>query len=209
LGLASACRGRRGSHPVVCVSWDDANAYAKWVTKKKRVGHIGCCRKRNGNTWHEDGSHRALILVSGLATMKGIFATTPTAQTWSHETSLQRLCQAKRRSRTCLATTATSPVGHYQANAFGLHDMTGNAWQWTADCFQKDFAGAPADGSALTAKACPLGLRTLTIPSDSVSPGRLPRDCQSRLTTSEWPPLARPAQAITKSTRHRRRWSGR
>jgi formylglycine-generating enzyme required for sulfatase activity len=44
----------------------------------------------------------------------------------------------------------TSPAGHYAPNAFGLYDMFGNAWQWTADCWHVDYKGAPTDGSAWT-----------------------------------------------------------
>jgi len=42
----------------------------------------------------------------------------------------------------------TVPVGSFQPNAFGLYDMLGNAWQWTADCWHDNYAGAPADGAA-------------------------------------------------------------
>ena len=48
----------------------------------------------------------------------------------------------------------TSPAGHFQSNGFGLYDMFGNAWQWTADCWHDSYNGAPADGSAWTAANC-------------------------------------------------------
>jgi len=48
----------------------------------------------------------------------------------------------------------TSPAGHYLPNAFGLYDMAGNAWQWTADCYHDSYNGAPADGSAWTTGTC-------------------------------------------------------
>lgn len=44
--------------------------------------------------------------------------------------------------------TFTSPVGSYPANAFGVYDMHGNVYEWVADCWHKDYVGAPADGSA-------------------------------------------------------------
>lgn len=41
-------------------------------------------------------------------------------------------------------------AGTFRANAFGLHDMMGNLWEWTADCWHASYEGAPGDGSAWT-----------------------------------------------------------
>lgn len=47
-----------------------------------------------------------------------------------------------------------APVKSFPPNAFGMYEMLGNVWEWTQDCWNDNYRGAPIDGSAWTAGNC-------------------------------------------------------
>jgi formylglycine-generating enzyme required for sulfatase activity len=132
-------------HPVVCVSHQDATAYAEWLSR------------RTGNEYRLPGEAEWEYAAR---------AGTRTARFWGD--GRKQACQyANVADRTLLARLNggfgehffidcddgfpfTAPVGSFVPNAFGLHDMLGNVWEWTADTWHGTYDGAPDDGSAWT-----------------------------------------------------------
>lgn len=53
-----------------------------------------------------------------------------------------------------------SPIDAFEPNAFGLHGVHGNVWQWVSDCYHDTYTGAPTDGSAWM-DACPQSRRAV------------------------------------------------
>ena len=137
--------------PVVCVSWNDAQAYVSWLNEK--------VRQKQDNPSH--GSYR---LPSEAEWEYAARAGSTTGYYWGTEASHVLANYGIEDCGPCGVKKEgpdqwyfTSPVGAFPANAFGLYDTSGNVWQWTQDCTHYSFAGAPADGSAWmtdTDRAC-------------------------------------------------------
>lgn len=106
------------NHPVTQVSWNDANAYAKWKGKRLPTQWEWEHAAKNGEnteqqyTWGQD------------LVVKGVYK----ANTWQGSFPYTNTIED--------GYEFTSPVGVFGANKLGLTDMGGNVWQWCQDSIQ-------------------------------------------------------------------------
>ncbi len=133
--------------PVVCVSWDDANAYAAWLSMKTSKHY----RLLSESEWEyaaRAGSTDVRYGANADAQLCG-YINLGDRDYFTHfpsDPDVDRECSD--------GYVFTSPVGSFAPNAFGLYDMLGNVWQWTADCDNSNYVGAPSDGSTWTTGNC-------------------------------------------------------
>lgn len=128
-------------HPVACIDWDDAQAYAKWLSrktgKKYRLpteaeweysarGNTGTARYWGDNP--DDACKYANVADK-----------TAQAQIHGATSWLVHHCTD--------GFSYTAPVGSFKPNAYGLNDMLGNVWEWTEDSYHDSYKGAPTGGS--------------------------------------------------------------
>ena len=125
--------------PVVCVSWNDAQAYVKWLGNKTGKGYRLPSEAeweyaaRGGTTtsryWGDDPNN-ACRYANVADTTKG-----PGGMGWNNNHECND------------GYFFTAPAGSYLPNTFGLYDMIGNAWEWVEDSYHDSYNGAPTDGS--------------------------------------------------------------
>jgi len=121
----------RGDRPVINVSWHDARAYAAWLSKKTGQRY----RLPTEAEWE-------------YAARAG-----STEKVWWDSRSAAKPAN-------CFNCGSgwdglkTAPVASFSSNAFGLHDMAGNAQEWTEDCYHASYKGAPDNGSAWLTAEC-------------------------------------------------------
>jgi formylglycine-generating enzyme required for sulfatase activity len=132
-------------HPVTCASWNDAVAYAQWLSAKS--GHR--YRLPSASEWEyaaRAGGETVRPWDSGKsdACANANVADESAAQQYPGWAVFA--CND--------GYVNTAPVGSFKANAYGLNDMMGNVFQWTQDCWHDDYSGAPTDGSARSDGDC-------------------------------------------------------
>ncbi|WP_295403819.1 SUMF1/EgtB/PvdO family nonheme iron enzyme [uncultured Thiocystis sp.] len=121
----------RGNRPVVGVSWEEAQAYADWLSRE--TGHR--YRLPTEAEWEfasRAGDTRSFWWGSSLE--PGRAACFDCGSQWDNR--------------------STAPVGSFPPNPFGLHDTAGNAMEWVADCYRPSDQDAPGDGSTSREASC-------------------------------------------------------
>jgi formylglycine-generating enzyme len=108
-------------HPVVHIAYQDAIAYAAWAgkdlpTEAEWEFAAKASQQNSEFAWGNELTPNGVIR----------------ANTWQGEFPWQNLGAHR--------NTGTSPVGTYPANAYGLYDMIGNVWEWTADFYTSQHA---------------------------------------------------------------------
>ena len=126
-------------HPVVNVSWNDAVAFCKWLSKQENKTYRlpteaeweYACRAGTTTRYYSGDDPETLVKVGNIAdaTFKEKVPNWPNATIKASD-----------------GYVFTAPVGQFKPNAFGLYDMHGNAYQWCSDCYDEDYyAKSPVD----------------------------------------------------------------
>ncbi|MDZ7621120.1 MAG: formylglycine-generating enzyme family protein [Candidatus Competibacteraceae bacterium] len=129
----------RGQQPVVGVSWSDAVAYAEWLSAQTGQRY----RLPTEAEW--EYAARA-----GTDTPFWTGGCIHTDQANYYGQYDYNNCGAK----TGVYRARTVAAGSLPANAWGLHETAGNAWEWVQDCWHDSYQGAPTDGGAWEEPGC-------------------------------------------------------
>ena len=132
-----------GNEPVVCIGYEDTQAYIIWLNNKAKGRHRYALPSESQFEYAARAGTTSSLPWPGELAQACAYANLADNRFKTSGSSLP--------SVNCDDGFAyTAPVGSYPANAFGLHDMLGNVWEWVADCgSQQDLSAYPRDGSAL------------------------------------------------------------
>ncbi|NND67869.1 MAG: formylglycine-generating enzyme family protein, partial [Halioglobus sp.] len=120
----------RGRNPVIDVNWEDAWAYADWLSAQTGATY----RLPSEAEWE----------YAARAGTESIYSWGNDIERGRANYGSDKCCQGKAAGADRWLHTA--PVGSFGANAWGLHDMSGNVWEWVQDCYNLGYLGAPDDG---------------------------------------------------------------
>jgi formylglycine-generating enzyme required for sulfatase activity len=121
---------QQDNHPVVCLSFDDARAYVEWLNQRAK-GY----RLMSEAEWE-------------YVTRAG----TTTTYWWGSSISPKQANYTIKGEKTVLQGTV--PVDSFEPNPWGLYQVHGNVGDWVEDCWNQNYQGAPADGSARRQGGC-------------------------------------------------------
>ena len=134
-------------HPVVCVSWADAQAYVKWLSRETGQGYrlpseaeweyVARGGKSTARYWGESESGQCRHANGADRALKRRYSE------WEWTVSS---CDD--------GHVHTAPAGTFSANAYGLRDVLGNVWEWVEDCWNEGYTGAPSNGGAWESGDC-------------------------------------------------------
>ena len=126
------------NHPVVCVSWNDAQAYIAWLNQSSGQTYR-LLSEAEREYAARGGTQTAFWWGNSINTAQANYAGTGTSYNGSPKGEYRQ---------------ATVPVNSFSPNPFGLYNVHGNVWEWVEDCWSENYSGAPIDGSAWTTGDC-------------------------------------------------------
>jgi formylglycine-generating enzyme required for sulfatase activity len=134
------------THPVVCVSWNDAQAFIEWLNRETARSF----RLPSEAEWEYAARARNIAqfpwgmdVTLGCRYANGIDRTAK-PNGWPR----------KRKIECTDGFYFTAPVATLLPNEFGLNDMIGNVWEWNVDCYHRNYIGAPTNGAAWISNEC-------------------------------------------------------
>jgi len=142
-----------GSRPVVGVTWDDAQAYATWLSAKSGKSY----RLLSEAEWEYAARAGSPDRFSFDETSQSVcrHANFADRSYWQDKCAKpDHQCGEDVLSVCDDGFTSTAPIGSFIPNAFGLYDVHGNVSEWVEDCYRIRYFGAPDDGSSISTGDC-------------------------------------------------------